>query len=171
MRSLSWALTYISASYAGFLCSWTCVCSEVFLCFAAGLQKTKRAMNISVEKMQSHMGCSEHVDSRKPWKWKPDKWFEGNKYGRKIFFWFTRHGYYWQALAYFLFRDWRTSQLIMHASRSLCMIHTLAAWHFTDHSTSPTLSALSHPRHAANVSGKTWQQRAFSKIAMLLFKD
>lgn len=79
MRSLSWALKNVSASYAGFLGSWTCVCSEVFLCFAAGLQKTKRAMNTSVEKMQSHMGWSEHVDSRKPWKLKPDKWFERNK--------------------------------------------------------------------------------------------
>lgn len=85
--------------------------------------------------------------------------------------WFTSHGYYCHFLSYFLFRDWRTSHLIMYSSRSHCMIHALARWHFIDHSTSPTLFLLSHPRHTANVSDKTWQQRALSKIGKHLFKD
>lgn len=36
-------------SYVELLCFWTCVCSEVFLCFSAGLQKLE--MNTAVERV------------------------------------------------------------------------------------------------------------------------
>lgn len=164
--SLSRSLRDVSASHAGSLCSWTCVCSEVFLCFAAGLRKMKRAMNTSVEKMQSHMGWSEHVDSRKPWKWKPDKWFE-----RKEGF-FLIHNVRLLLAGPGLLPVLRLKNITAdYACQSQPLHDTLPAWHFTDHSTSPTLSALSHPQHAVNVSNKTWQQRALSKMSTLLFKD